>query len=157
MIRGLAAVAAAAMMAGPAAAQDEAVRACLRDAVDKRACIGASLDPCLAAPGGETTTGISACIVAETEAWDRMLNDEYQQTMAAFRALDATGDVAGRGLERSPTLREAQRAWIAFRDAECELQYARWGLGTMRQIAGANCLLAMTAERAIKLVEMRGP
>ena len=52
---------------------------------------------------------------------------------------------------RADSLRAAQRAWIAFRDAECGLEYALWGSGSMRNIAGTDCLMHMAAERTIEL------
>ena len=50
---------------------------------------------------------------------------------------------------------EAQRAWIAFRDTACALDYAEWGSGSMRNIAWADCRMQMTAERTIELRAMR--
>ena len=136
----------------------EALRNCWTDAVEAELCIGGMVESCIAGrPDGETTAGTAACIAAEAEAWDVLLNEEYQVTMAEARALDATGDVVAPDLTRAETLRDAQRAWIAFRDAECRAQYARWGTGTMRQIAGANCIMVETAERAIELRRMREP
>lgn len=45
----------------------------------------------------------------------------------------------------------AQRAWLAFREAECLMAYAGWGGGSMRNIASSACDLRMTAERAVAL------
>ena len=56
---------------------------------------------------------------------------------------------------RAEKLLEAQRAWIVYRDAECALDYAEWGAGSMRNIAHADCRLQMTAERTIELRRMR--
>ena len=140
------------------AAGDDMLASCLAGAADPADCVGSTIEACVAAlPGGETTVGIVACIGAETEAWDARLNAEYRTTMAEFETLDATGDVVAADFTRADRLREAQRAWIAFRDAECALQYARWGMGTLRQVAGANCLLEETGERALELSQMREP
>lgn len=145
------------LLAAPAAGQESAnVRACIAGADEPMVCVGAMVEACVAGrPDGETTAGMVECIGAETAAWDQVLNEEYAATMAEFRALDATGDVVADDVTREGKLREAQRAWIAFRDAECTLQYARWGMGTLRQVVGANCLLEETAERAIELRAMR--
>jgi uncharacterized protein YecT (DUF1311 family) len=59
-------------------------------------------------------------------------------------------------MDRSDALRDAQRAWIAFRDADCAARYAMWQDGTIRTIVGANCHLTMTAQRTIELRDMRG-
>jgi uncharacterized protein YecT (DUF1311 family) len=101
-------------------------------------------------PGGTTSQGIATCIAAETAIWDDILNEEYQSTRAVLKIRDADegSDLAG-GLQK------AQRAWIAFRDAECDLTYAHWEGGSVRGIAYANCLLVMTAERSTSLRDMR--
>ena len=52
---------------------------------------------------------------------------------------------------RADSLLAAQRAWIVLRDADCGLEYAMWGSGSMRQIAGAGCRMQRTAERTIYL------
>ena len=103
-------------------------------------------------PGGETTLGMVACTMAETRIWEDRLDAEYE----ASRKLTLALDEADRAdfpefASRAETLLEAQRAWIAFRDAQCRLDYAMWGSGSMRQIAGASCQLEMTADRAIAL------
>lgn len=143
------------MMATPVAAQNLAidpgqVYACHANTPEGQrtaTCLGAASNICQGLPGGSTTIGISECIQAETQVWDQILNDEYQVARAHLASLNE-------GL--SVSLRDAQRAWIAFRDAECELTYARWQGGSIRSIAYANCVLVMTAERALQLRSM-GP
>ncbi len=149
---------AAALLTVPVAA-DEAgeIRACLAGAAQPMECVGLTVGPCTERPGGETTVGMVECINAEHGAWDAILNEEYRATMSALRAEDATGDLAAPDMTREGTLRQAQRAWIVFRDAECRAQYARWGMGSLRQIVGANCVMVETAERAIELRQMREP
>jgi uncharacterized protein YecT (DUF1311 family) len=140
-----------ALMAGPAAAQQmsvnpQAVDACFYNAAPgevQPACLGAAANACQALPGGQTTIGISQCIGAETATWDAHLNAEYQTRRAEF------GDQTLRDM-----LRDAQRAWIAYRDAQCALDYQRWIDGSIRTIVAANCFLTMTAQRALELRDM---
>jgi uncharacterized protein YecT (DUF1311 family) len=109
------------------------------------ACLGAASNACqTVTPGGGTTLGITECILAETAAWDGLLNREYAATRATLEP-----DIAAQ-------LLTAQRAWIAFRDAECGLQYALWRDGTIRSIVAANCRMVMTARRTIDLRDMQG-
>lgn len=119
----------------------------------KRACIGKMWDACQTTPDGGTTIGMSFCALAERDVWDGYLNAEYRATMDAMRRMDAAD--GPEFATRADFLRDAQRAWIAFRDAECGLAYAIWGSGSMRQIAGAACLRDLTAERTIELIEIR--
>lgn len=133
------------------------VRACFADTPTGAlypVCLGQAANNCQQQEGGSTTIGITECIQSETAVWDAILNQEYLATQATNRAADAGGFVEGLG--REDTLREAQRAWIAFRDADCTARYATWQDGTIRSIVAANCHLTMTAARAVDLRDMRG-
>ncbi|SEW10209.1 Uncharacterized conserved protein YecT, DUF1311 family [Aliiroseovarius sediminilitoris] len=125
------------------------VDACLAStpsgAVDP-SCIGVASNACqTATPGGETTIGIADCIQAETQAWDVLLNREYKATRKAHAGDQVVLD----------QLLAAQRAWIAFRDAECALAHALWRDGSIRVIVAANCMMVQTARRTIELRDMR--
>nr|WP_281495963.1 lysozyme inhibitor LprI family protein [Marivita sp. S6314] len=117
-------------------------------------CLGQAAGQCQDQPGGSTTVGMADCIAAETAEWDAILNEEYKATQAMNAAQDAEGRSSI--LDRTEALRDAQRAWIAFRDADCAARYAIWQDGTIRTIVGANCHLTMTASRAVQLRDMRG-
>lgn len=147
-------------LAAPAAAADgEAalglLRSCLDAAgtrADAQACAGAWARDCMAAEGGGTTLGMVDCARAEAAAWDALLNETWADLvlLARRRALLE----AEAGAEPGPheaMLREAQRAWLAFRDADCEQEYALWGEGSMRSVAGAFCTLDRTATRVLEL------
>ncbi|WP_292288044.1 lysozyme inhibitor LprI family protein [Marivita sp.] len=118
------------------------------------ACLGQASGQCQDLPGGSTTIGIAECIAAETAEWDTILNEEYQATQKVNESADTDG--LSQVMDRSDALRDAQRAWIAFRDADCGARYAMWQNGTIRTIVAANCHLTMTAQRAISLRDMRG-
>ena len=128
----------------------DAVEACFDGALPGDGapdCLGAQVKACTAAsPDGETTIGMGACINAETEAWDSLLNREYKARREDWADRPALIEA----------LTKAQRAWIAFRDADCQLAYDRWDGGSMRGIAAANCRMVATAGRALDLKDM-GP
>ena len=86
-------------------------------------------------PGGETTYGLTACNSVLLKAWDAELNRLWPavKTMHEDRG--------------SRELLEAQRAWIAFRDAECAFASQRWEGGSMAAYTGGFCAVRMTAER----------
>lgn len=118
-------------------------------------CVGVASGVCQdREDGGASTVGIMFCDLMELELWDDRLNAVYKQQIAAAKVFDAEQAQYQDGvfavLEES--LRDAQRAWIPFRDAQCTLEYAQWGAGSMRQVAGAGCHLRMTAERVIYLM-----
>lgn len=134
-----------------AATYGKALLQCYSSDGDKLACIGRTAEACMAREDdGDTTVGVVRCTAAETEVWDGQLNVEYKVTRDVYAAMDGEDD--GR---RVDALLEAQRAWIAFRDAECAMEYASWGNGSIRSIAGADCLMSLTAERTVRLVELR--
>ena len=122
-----------------------------------RACIGTGAAACFdGAPDGQTTTGMMYCGLAERDAWDRLLNEEYGLARDAARGADeAERADFPEFAHRVEQLRDAQRAWIAYRDANCAMEYGLWGAGSMRQIAGADCQMRMTAERMLELRSYR--
>ncbi len=79
------------------------------------------------------------CVDAETNVWDGLLNADYQ------RLLGALGDKAGE------SVRQAERAWIAARDADCKVSYDIYEGGSMARLDSANCALEHTAERVLQL------
>jgi uncharacterized protein YecT (DUF1311 family) len=133
----------------------EQIDSCLESTDDLDMCIGHISVPCIQAPNGGSTIGTMNCRLREYKTWDIVLNREYKVTRNAFKAADESGDVLNPDLLRTDALLKAQRAWITFRDEECGLAYIRWGKGSFRQVAGADCLMHLTAERAIDLIEMQ--
>lgn len=134
--------------------------ACYADAADtdaKAACLGEMSSACMdEQEGGHSTLGMTSCLNAEAAVWDGFLNEEYGATRDWAKAADADeAEAFPMFAARAEKLRDAQRAWIAFRDAECALDYAEWGSGSMRNIAYADCVMTMTAERTIDLRRMR--
>jgi uncharacterized protein YecT (DUF1311 family) len=108
-------------------------------------------------PDGQTTFGMAGCNAMETALWDDLLNADWPAHKAWAEAADAEerkyfGDQYS---TRLGSLIAAQRAWIAFRDAECALEYAVWGSGSMRHILGTACVADMTADRVISLRSLR--
>lgn len=92
---------------------------------------------CLNASGG-ATPDILDCIEAETQVWDKALNDAYKRTMSKLPEARRSG------------LQAAQRAWIKFRDANCAFMNDPDG-GQEAHMAANECVLRMTAERAIEV------
>ena len=98
----------------PAAADDASkIKACLKTEHDAnrsgRDCIGIISDPCLQKPGNEFTQSMVECVDRETKVWDDFLNADYQRLL---------GSLEGKAAD---SVREAQRAWIALRDADCKV------------------------------------
>ena len=99
---------------------------------------------------------MSQCLFSEADFWDGLLNIEYKQTLQWAKSMDTDDlDYFPEYANRAKALRDAQRVWISYRDAECELDYAVRGSGSMRYIAGSDCILRLTANRTIELRQKR--
>lgn len=89
---------------------------------------------CMDDSGGVTVSMLD-CMGGETGLQDARLNQNYK---AAMQTLVVAQQIQ---------LRDAQRLWIKFRDADCALLGSLTG-GTMDSLNGASCFLDMTKERA---------
>lgn len=85
-----------------------------------------------------STTSMVGCIGVEHKAQDTKLNKAYKTLMNTLSS------------ERQGELRSAQRAWIAYRDANCQFYFDPEG-GTMARLQANQCVLSMTAQRAAEL------
>ena len=110
---------------------------------------------------------LSACLVflatapaAFAEDCDR--NDDSQSMMnicadADYQAADAKLNAAYKDLVNrndqasNKLLQTAQRAWIAFRDAECAYSTADTGGGSIHPMEVSRCLTKLTNERIEQL------
>jgi uncharacterized protein YecT (DUF1311 family) len=86
-----------------------------------------------------TTAATTDCFDREYKNADAELNRIYK---LAFTGLDA---------KAADNLRKAQRAWIVYRDAQCDAEYAKWGGGSGGPAAHLACLLRLTQLRTREL------
>ena len=131
MNRVLAAVTALALVA-PHAALGQVKKAPPRKPVS-------AYERCLNGPKGRTQIGMQDCTAEETARHDARLNRNYK---AILDQLDSADD--------KDAVRNAQRAWIAFRDADCR-SYVSDTWGSMSRLEGAQCAMERTEERADQL------
>jgi uncharacterized protein YecT (DUF1311 family) len=129
--------------AGPGAADDVGtIASCLKAEHtanhDGRACMGKISDPCLAS-GSDSTTSMVECVDHEIKIWDDLLNADYQILLKVLPAPAAE------------SVRQAQRNWVALRDADCKVPYDIYEGGTIARIDSVNCVLGRTAERVLQL------
>jgi uncharacterized protein YecT (DUF1311 family) len=97
-------------------------------------------EACLDKAGG-VTPAMMDCISAELKRQDALLNQNYRKLMASLSA------------GRKKALQEAQRAWIKFRDTNCDFYYDPDG-GSAARIDANECLLNATADRAKELAQL---
>ncbi len=93
----------------------------------------------LAAPEGQSTMGMIECIGDELKVQDARLNAAYRKAMSGL----TSGE--------KQRLQSAQRAWIAFRDADCAALDDPEQWGTISRINANQCMLDRTVARTIEL------
>lgn len=99
-----------------------------------------------------STVEMTYCAEKAFEAADKELNEVYK---AALAKIAKTGNPAPYDAKPwEAALRGSQRAWVAFRDAECkELEPMEWSGGTATSMSVLGCLEHLTQERVKALKE----
>ncbi len=96
-------------------------------------------DPC----SGSTTRDVEQCLAADLDRADAVLNRYYTAAVARL-----TRD---RELTALAKLRTSERAWIAYRDTECDAVYENWKGGTIRGAMSLSCRTALTKARTMAI------
>ncbi|KQV83738.1 lysozyme inhibitor LprI family protein [Rhizobium sp. Root1220] len=97
----------------------------------------------------QTQTDMTLCERARQDAADKALNVQYKKTRAAMVAIDSDLEADMKGAEKA--LVKAQRAWIEYRDAECEAEGFQARGGTMEPMLVAGCIANVTDARTKEL------
>ena len=136
----------------------EHCEASVPELLEREACIGLGANHCMdVMEGGHSTVGTNGCLDAEWQYWDGRLNVHYGEAMARAKAFDVDMAAEENGLlSAEETLRDMQRAWIAFRDARCEFVRAQWSGGTGQGPAMLSCLMQETGRQALWLQVQAG-
>ena len=113
------------------------------------ALLGAQEPDCRTA---ETQADMNRCAYLDFQAADRELNQLWPQVIAAARAADAEID---RSYDQAPTseqaVRNAQRAWITFRDEQCTYEGHEARGGSMETMIYEGCRATLTRQRIEQL------
>lgn len=93
--------------------------------------------------------GMNYCAAMDYEKADKELNRVWPKVMAYAKQLDSYEDKSLKGA--ADALLKAQRAWIKYRDGQCELEgfYARGG--TLEPPLVATCKTRLTRARTEEL------
>jgi uncharacterized protein YecT (DUF1311 family) len=87
----------------------------------------------------KSTLQINECFAKELKKAEVELSRVYHLTMKKLEPADAV------------LLRKAQRAWLLYRDAQCEAEHALWGGGTGGPAAFVSCKLELTGQRTVEI------
>jgi len=90
-----------------------------------------------------TTYDMSVCFSRIHKQVDAALNTTYQGALKAVTASYTPQDVQN--------LKEAERTWMAYRDATCKAEYGLWGGGSGGPNARIICLIRLTRQRTAEL------
>ncbi|SNY98236.1 lysozyme inhibitor LprI family protein [Halomonas sp. hl-4] len=90
-----------------------------------------------------TQLALTECSAQAYQSADDELNEAYQALVSKLEKNPAT-------LEK---LRDAQRAWISFRDAECALESGGVEGGSAQPMVRNGCLATLTQQRTARLRE----
>lgn len=89
--------------------------------------------------GAKSTLQINECFAKELKKAEAEVNKIYQLSVKKLEPDDAA------------LLRKAQRAWLAYRDAQCEAEHALWGGGTGGPAALMSCRVELTRQRVAEI------
>jgi uncharacterized protein YecT (DUF1311 family) len=90
-----------------------------------------------------STLGISGCLAEAAARWDRQLNLNYQRLLGRL------------DVEKQAPVKAAQRAWLAWRDAQFAVISATYQReGTMWGLVSAGHRLDLVREQAVRLGQL---
>jgi uncharacterized protein YecT (DUF1311 family) len=113
-------------------------------------------DPPLDCENASSTAELNACAEKALEKVDAELNQVYQRALKSIPDMATDPPYDAKSWEKA--LRESQRAWIAFRDAECSNHVAMfWTGGSGATVDILGCIEEKTKARIKELKERYEP
>jgi len=106
----------------------------------------------------DNTAAINGCSYDKLQNSDKLLNEVYQDRVSNLKAQALKEKDASQfekyAEETLQRLIKAQRAWITFRDADCDLQGANMLNGTGEGMIIGGCLAEKTFKRVKEIAEV---
>lgn len=100
----------------------------------------------------ETQADMNICANKDYEAADTELNAVYKKAMVAMKDTDKElGEIDANYVGAVDALKKAQRAWIDYRDGQCELAGFEARGGSMEPMLVSGCLADLTKKRTEEL------
>lgn len=102
-----------------------------------------------------TQMDLNICADQDYRAADAELNKTYRLAVAAMQATDKElGGIDAAYVGALEALKKAQRAWIGYRDGQCELAGFEARGGSMGPMLISGCLAELTRKRTAELKEL---
>jgi uncharacterized protein YecT (DUF1311 family) len=93
---------------------------------------------------------LNMCAQQDWDKADAELNRVYKLAVAAMKEMDSYYDDKADKIGES-TLREAQRAWVTFRDLACEAESFPFHGGSAEPMVYSSCMANLTRARTADL------
>lgn len=116
------------------------------------AAIDARLKVCM--DKDSSNLGMKTCTGDAYDAADKILNKVYNSAAANLKKVSKDTDVVQNNNETLKRLIASERAWIAYRDADCDLQGTEMLGGSGENLVIVSCQLSMTEQRVKALDEL---
>jgi uncharacterized protein YecT (DUF1311 family) len=101
----------------------------------------------------QSTVEINACFEKEYDGVDKALNAAYAKALDYVRSRKLDAPYDPKSFEAS--LKSAQRAWVAYRDADCkDLVPQQWSGGTGTTSAIFQCMIDKSRQRTKELKDL---
>ena len=101
----------------------------------------------------QTQAQMNASAGAAYQRADAAMNAQWKRTYAYMKGRDAQDRGRVKFGYAAATL-ASQRAWLAFRDAQCVIEGGEFAGGSMQPLAQAQCKTRLTNERTTQLAKL---
>ncbi len=109
----------------------------------------------LASPAiAQTQAQMNQTAGSRYKAADATMTRQWQRTYAYMKGRDAQGRSRGGGFGYAAATLASQRAWLAFRDAQCVIEGGEYAGGSMQPLVQAQCKTRLTNERTTQLAKL---
>ncbi len=96
--------------------------------------------------------GMNWCAYGDWQSADKALNALWPKVRKHMKSLDAeSSEYFPEQANGDESLLKAQRAWIDYRDGQCEAEGAQFAGGSIRPLVTYSCLASMTRKRIEEL------
>jgi uncharacterized protein YecT (DUF1311 family) len=121
-------------------------------AAQAKVAISAEDEPVVDCAKAQSTYEINVCSEKEFEKADKALNAAYKKALAQIASGGGEKPYDPKSWEEA--MRASQRAWVAFRDADCKgLMAMEWQGGTGTTAAELSCMIQLTTARTKDLLD----
>ena len=99
--------------------------------------------------------GMNYCAYEDWQTADKALNAVWPMVRARMKAMDAeNAEYFPEQANGAENLLKAQRAWIDYRDGQCEAEGAQFAGGSIRPLITISCKTTLTRKRTEELLQM---